>query len=99
MHPRASRMATTSGFSFFSTPLASTASRILRATSRVSSAMSGFLWLGRGRGGDVGAVEAHRQHARNVERVAAGAVLDLVPAGSAVGTNECRGIGAPHRRQ
>src|ERR1700753_2892102 len=97
MQPRASRMATTSGFSFFSTPFARAASRILRAISRVSAAMSGFLWLGRGRG--VRVVEAHRQYACNVDGVATGAVRDLVPARGAVGDDQCRGIRAAHGRQ
>src|SRR3954466_9550094 len=82
--PRASRTVTTRGFSFFSTPLASAASRILRATSRVSSAINGFLC---DRGGSwVGSrvVEAHRQHARDVKGAALGAILDLMPARGAV---------------
>src|SRR6202012_2505935 len=98
MQPRASRMAMTSGFSFFSTPLASAASRILRATSRVSSAMSGFLWLGGGIGSGACTVEAHLQYPRDVDGVATGAIPDLMPAGGAVGDDQCRGVGAPHRR-
>src|SRR5882757_10047917 len=90
MQPRASRMVTTSGFSFFSTPFASAASRILRATSRVNSAINLFLWIG----GWVGfrIVEAHGQHARDVDRLARGAVPDLVPAGGAVGHDERIGV-------
>src|SRR5467141_2896006 len=92
--PRASRTVTTRGFSFFSTPLASAASRILRATSRVSSAINGFLC---DRGGSwVGSrvVEAHRQHARDVKGAALGAILDLMPARGAVGDDQRRSIRA-----
>ncbi len=45
------------------------------------------------------AVEAHRQNAGDMKRGTAGAVRDLVPAGGAVGDDERRRIGAPHRRQ
>src|SRR5712671_2872294 len=92
--PRTSRTVTTRGFSFFSMLLASATSRILRATSRVSSAMDGFLC---DRGGSwVGSrvVEAHRQHARDVKGAALGAILDLVPARGAVGDDQRRSIRA-----
>src|SRR3977135_4325251 len=77
--PRASRTVTTRGFSFFSTPLASATSRILRAISSVSSAMGGLLCDRGGIGGGSGAVEAHRQYARDVNGAAVGAILDLMP--------------------
>ena len=38
-----------------------------------------------------GAVEAHRQHARDVKRGTLGAVLDLMPARGAVGDDQ-RGL-------
>ena len=47
--PRASRMVTTSGFSFFSIALGKGGVRILRATSRVSSAIIVSFWQGRRR--------------------------------------------------
>src|SRR3954447_5082247 len=104
--PRASSTVTTSGFSFFSTPLARAVSRIFRARSRVRSVM-GFpfhlsfrdaplrrgpgihnhdrrIWIPGSRhraalradllarpgmtGWGTYAVEAHRQHARDVQR-------------------------------
>src|SRR5258706_1551153 len=97
--PRASRTVTTRGFSFFSRPLARAASRILRATSRVSSAMDGFLC---DRGGSwVGprVVEAHRQHPRDVKGATSGAILDLMPARGSVSDDQGRIIRAPHGRQ
>src|ERR1700754_3655055 len=97
--PRTSRMVITSGFNFFSTALAREASRILRATSRVSSAMSGFLCDGGGRGDRACDVKAHRQHLRDVKCATSGAVLDLVPAGGAVCHDQCRAIGTPHGAQ
>src|ERR1700760_3097361 len=99
MAPRASRTAITSGLNFFSTPLASAASRILRATSRVSSAMGGLLFDGGGIRDRAGAVEAHRQHPGDMEGAAAGAILDLMPARRTVGDNKRGIIGAPHRRE
>jgi len=45
------------------------------------------------------AIETHRQHARNMKRVASGAVLDLMPAGSPVGDDQRCSVSAPHRRQ
>src|SRR4051812_74532 len=92
-------MVMTSGFSFFSTPLARAASRILRATSRVSSAMNGFL-CGRGGGGNWGrAVEAHREYTRDVKGCTVRAILDLVPARGAVRDDQRSGVGAAYRRQ
>src|SRR5882672_10958323 len=97
--PRASRTVTTSGLSFFSTPLARATSRILRATSRVSSAMDGFLcdrggsWIGSR------AAETHRQHPRDVNGATPGAVLDLMPARGTVGDDQRSIIRASHRRQ
>ena len=41
----------------------------------------------------------HRQHARDMHRLAAGAVVDLVPAGGAVGDDQRVGVGLAHRRQ
>ena len=46
-----------------------------------------------------GAVEAHRQHARDVKRFALGAVVDLMPAGGAVGDDQRILVGAPHGGQ
>src|SRR5690348_8420740 len=88
--PRASRMVITNGFSFFSTPFASEASRILRAISRVSSAifLSWFLSLEVKRSSRCRLIETHRQHAGDVKRFALRAVLDLVPAGRAVGDDK-----------
>src|SRR5580692_2072060 len=97
--PRASRTVTTSGFSFFSTALASAASRILRATSRVSSAMDRFLCDEGGIRVRTRAVEAHRQRAGNVNGGTVGAILDLVPARRAVGDHKRARIGAAHGRQ
>src|SRR5258708_16928339 len=99
MQPRASRTVTTRGFSFFSMPLARATSRILRATSRVSSAMKGFLcwWGGNWVGSRV--VEAHRHHACDVNGATAGAVLDLVPARGAAGDDQRCRIRAPHGLQ
>src|SRR3954452_12327858 len=75
--PRASSTVITSGFSFFSTPLASAASRILRATSRLSSDMDdSFAWEGGLRAGSR-AVEAHRQHTCDVKGCAVGAIGNL----------------------
>src|SRR5260370_35743075 len=92
--PRASRTVTTRGFSFFSMPLARATSRILRATSRVSSAMDGFLCDREGSWVGSRIVEAHRQHARDVKGAALGAILDLVPARGAVGDDQRRSIRA-----
>src|SRR5664279_3219816 len=78
--PRASRTVMTSGLSFSSIDLASAASRILRAMSRVRSAMDRVLYGGSGDGLRDGAIEAKRQHLRDMQRIAAGAVGDLVPA-------------------
>src|SRR5215813_11699479 len=86
--PRASRMVMTSGFSFFSTALASAALRIFWAVSRESSAIYAFLCDGRGGGVGFLAVEAHRQHARDMDGFALRAVLDLVPARCAVGNDD-----------
>src|SRR4051812_3483911 len=94
--PRASRMVTTSGFSFSSVDFAKAASRILRAVSRVRSAMTGFLCKGRGCGLGLRTIEAHRQHAGDVKRLALGAVVDLVSAGGAVGNDERILVRAPH---
>src|SRR5258708_37571579 len=99
MQPRASRMVTTSGFSFFSTPFASAASRILRATSRVSSAIYLFLCTGGLFGFGSCVVEAHGQHAGEVDRFPRGAVLDLMPARGAVGYDQRGVVGAANRRQ
>src|SRR5881227_402366 len=90
--PRASSTVTTSGFSFFSTPLARATSRILRATSRVRSAMERFLHETNVIRGGGAARQAHRQHARDVDRAALGAILDLVPARGAVGHDQRFGI-------
>ena len=46
-----------------------------------------------------GAVEAHRQHARDVKRCALRAILDLMPARGAVGDDQRGCFGAAHRRQ
>src|SRR3954462_3675373 len=97
--PRASRMVTTSGFIFFSTPLASAASRILRAVSRVRSAMKLFLCNGRDCWFRSRIVEAHGQHAGDVDRFPRGAVLDLMPARGAVGHDQRGAVGAADRRQ
>src|SRR5260370_24628160 len=97
--PRASSTVTASGFSFFSRPLASAASRILRATSRVSSAMDGFLCDGWGSWVGSRTLEAHRQHPRDVKGATPGAVLDLMPARSSVSDDQGGIIRAPHRRQ
>src|SRR5712671_4220615 len=97
--PRASRTVTARGFSFFSRPLARATSRILRATSRVSSAMDVFRcdrggsWIGSR------AVEAHRKHPRDVKGATSGAVLDLMPARGSVGDDQRSIIRAPHGRQ
>src|SRR3984885_14686719 len=91
--PRASRTVTTRGLSFFSVPLARAASRILRATSSVSSAIERFL-CGRG-GGGWRAVEAQRQHAGDMQGAAPGAVLDLMSARSAVRNDQRCGVRAP----
>src|SRR5215469_2598876 len=96
--PRASRIVTTSGFSFSSVDFAKAASRILRAVSSESSAMAGVLCSGRS-GFDLGAVEAHRQHARDVKRLALRAIVDLVPAGGAVGDDERRLVGTAYGGQ
>src|SRR6516165_9723519 len=96
--PRASRMVTTSGLNFFSRPLASAASRILRATSRDRSVIN--FSLGCGRLGSNGlAVEADCEKLRCVQRTSRGAILDLVPAGGAVGDDEGRAISAANRGQ
>src|SRR3954465_14043092 len=96
--PRASRTGTTSGFSFSSVDFAKAASRILRAVSRVRSAMAGFLCNGSGCGLGLRTIQAHRQHARDVKRLALGTVVDLVPAGGAVGNKERIPVRAPHGR-
>ena len=46
-----------------------------------------------------GRIEAHRQRARDVERVAPAAVLDLMAARGAVGQHQRIGLGLAHRRQ
>src|SRR5712671_6804596 len=97
--PRASRTVTARGFSFFSTPLARATSRILRATSRVSSAMDGFLCDGGGSWVGSRTVEAHRQHAGDVKGATPGAVLDLMPARGSVSDDQRRIVRAPHGRQ
>src|SRR5205085_10119774 len=89
-------MVMTSGLNFFSTPLASAVSRILRATSRVSSAINLFLWIGRGR---FRCVETHREHARDMDRFARCAIPDLVAARRAVGHDDRTGVGTPYGRQ
>src|ERR1700722_20455347 len=79
----------TSGFNFFSTAFASAASRILRATSRVSSDIFKVSLCVRGgllMGGCP--VKAHRQRAGDVKGGSFGAVLDLMAAGGAVGDHE-----------
>src|SRR6266702_2505861 len=97
--PRASRTVTTRGFSFFSTPLASATSRILRAISSVSSAMDRFLCETGGIRVGSRAVEAHRQHARDMKGCTVRAILDLMPARGAVRDDQCRIIRLPHGRQ
>src|SRR3984957_11941438 len=98
--PRASSTVMTSGFNFFSTAFASAASRILRATSRVSSAIFKVSLCVRGgllMGGCP--VKAHRQRAGDVKGGTFGAVLDLVAAGGAVGNHERFGLSAAHGGQ
>src|SRR5712664_996671 len=97
--PRASSTVTTSGFSFFSTPLASATSRILRAISSVRSAMDRFLCETGGIRPGSCAVEAHRQHARDMKGCTVRAILDLMPARGAVRDDQCRFIRLPHRWQ
>src|SRR5262249_5335421 len=94
--PRTSRMVMTSGLNFLSTALASAASRIVRAMSRVSSAMRAFL-MGE-RGGCVG-IKAHRECPGDMEGGALRAILDLVAAGGAVGDQECFGSRAANGGQ
>ena len=50
-----------------------------------------------GRG--AGRVDAHRQHAGDMQRVAVGAVVDLMPARGAVGDDQRVGRRLAHRRQ
>src|SRR5882757_383110 len=97
--PRASRTVTTRGFSFFSTPLASATSRILRAISRVSSAMARFLCKGGGSFIGSRVVEARCQHAGDMKGGAVRAILDLMAARGAVGDDQRRIVGAPDSRQ
>src|SRR6202042_1798648 len=95
--PRTSSTVMTSGLSFFSTPFASAASRILRAMSRVSSAI--FKVSLCVRGGLLVGVKAHRQCAGDVKGGAISAVLDLVAAGGAVGNHERSCISLAHGGQ
>src|ERR1700722_17337017 len=95
--PRASSTVMTSGFIFFSTAFASAASRILRAMSRVSSAI--FKVSLCVRGGLLVGVKPHRQCAGDVKGGAISAVLDLMPAGGAVGNHERFGLRAAHGGQ
>src|SRR5260370_17896987 len=81
-------------------PLASATSRILRATSRVSSAMDRFLYEC---GGILEvrsrAVEAHRQDACDVKGCTVRAIGNLMPARGAVGDDQRAGIRAPPAEQ
>src|ERR1700744_4758923 len=97
--PRASSTVMTSGFSFFSTALANAASRILRATSRVSSDMGVSLLRKEDLRICAGAVEAHGEHTRDVQGCTLSAILDLMPARGTVGDDECAGLRASHRGQ
>src|SRR5436305_12271640 len=96
-HPRASSTVTTSGFSFFSTALASAESRILRATSRVSSDMHDSFARREGLGLRLSGVEAHGQHARDVKGRTAGTIGNLMTARGAIGDDHRGFIGGPHR--
>src|SRR3984885_16364485 len=95
--PRTSSTVMTSGLSFFSTPFASAASRVLRAMSRVSSAI--FKVSLCVRGGLLVGVKAHRQSAGDVKSGAISAILDLVAAGGAIGNHQRFGLRAAHGGQ